>query len=47
MNECDFVAKLEFVAEDDMVEIVPNLKMDALNLISVSISRSLCSSCSL
>ncbi|XP_054785185.1 DNA replication complex GINS protein PSF2 [Prosopis cineraria] len=26
--------ELEFVAEDDMVEIVPNLKMDALNLIS-------------
>lgn len=25
-----------------MVEIVPNLKMDALNLISVSISQCLC-----
>ncbi|KAF7825004.1 DNA replication complex GINS protein PSF2 [Senna tora] len=26
--------ELEFIAEDEMVEIVPNLKMDALNLIS-------------
>lgn len=31
-----FVAQLEFIAEDEMVDIVPNLKMGPLNLISVS-----------
>jgi hypothetical protein len=32
-----FVVQVEFIAEDEMVEIVPNLRMDALNLISVII----------
>jgi len=31
-----FVAQVEFIAEDEMVEIVPNLRMDALNFICVS-----------
>lgn len=35
-----FVVQVEFIAEDEMVEIVPNLRMDALNLISVIIVSS-------
>jgi hypothetical protein len=31
-----FIAKVEFIGEDEMVEIVPNLRMDALNFIYVS-----------
>ena len=26
---------MEFLAEDEMIEIVPNMRMDPLNLISV------------
>lgn len=35
---CSSIDQLEFLAEDEMVEIVPNMSMDPLNLISVSFS---------
>ena len=30
-----FIVQVEFIAEDEMVEIVPNLRMDALNFVCV------------
>ena len=33
------VLQVEFVAEDEIVEIVPNIRMDALNMICVRLPR--------
>ena len=35
MLACCFAVQIEFMAEDEMVEIVPNLRMDSLNFICV------------
>jgi len=35
MLACCFDVQIEFMAEDEMVEIVPNLRMDSLNFICV------------
>ena len=37
MAVVNFASQLEFIAEDEMIEIVPNLNMGPLNMICVRI----------